>query len=217
MGELGFIADLCIASYDTFFTIIAFILRCFHKCHYKGVVSYTDNQLSPTIDERSLELPYIEHTNEPELIGYDILVTLQTSSDPAKLVLDIIRNPIVPQNMGNGGVVIDGSHVFLLEQLMRISPHIKPHVKEEALKLALDLKANIREGAESSLMILGFLLLLSNYGLASDFTEDEVLKLLEFSAQHKQAVELFHTLGFVDKISGTPYLNSNLYFLVEII
>ncbi|TKY67892.1 FRIGIDA protein 3 [Spatholobus suberectus] len=84
---------------------------------------------------------------------------------------------------------------------MRISPHVKPHVREEALKLALDLKANMRESAKNSLMILGFLLLLSNYGLASDFNEDEVLKLLEVAAQHKEAVELFRTLGFVDKIS----------------
>ncbi|TKY67888.1 FRIGIDA protein 3 [Spatholobus suberectus] len=159
------------------------------------------NQLSPTIDGRNLQLPYIEHTNEPELIDDDILVTLQTSSDPAKLVLDIIQNPIVPQNKGNEGVIIDGSHIFLLEQLMRISPHVKPHVREEALKLALDLKANMRESAKNSLMILGFLLLLSNYGLASDFNEDEVLKLLEVAAQHKEAVELFRTLGFVDKIS----------------
>nr|KYP68137.1 Involucrin [Cajanus cajan] len=159
-----------------------------------------DNRSSPTLDGRNLLLPYIEHTNEPELIGSDILVNLQTSSDPAKLVLDIIQNPIVPQNIGNEGVIIDGSHIFLLEQLMIISPPVKPHVREEALKLALDLKANMRESAENSLMILGFLLLLSNYGLASDFNEDEVLKLLELAAQHKQTVELFRTLGFVDKI-----------------
>ncbi|XP_061346950.1 uncharacterized protein LOC133292548, partial [Gastrolobium bilobum] len=100
----------------------------------------------------------------------------------------------------------------LQEQLMRMSPRIEPHVREEAvklaldlreeaMKLALDLKANMRANTENSLVVLGFLLLLSVYGLVSYFNEDEVLKLFEFAAQHKQAVSLFRTLGFVDKIS----------------
>ncbi|XP_061371648.1 COP1-interactive protein 1-like [Gastrolobium bilobum] len=161
-----------------------------------------DNQISPTIDGRDLQLLSDEQTNESELIDNEISVHLQTSLDPAKLVLDIIQNPIVPQNReGNEGVMIDGSHIFLLEQLMRMSPRIEPHVREEAMKLALDLKANMRANTENSLVVLGFLLLLSVYGLVSYFNEDEVLKLFEFAAQHKQAVSLFRTLGFVDKIS----------------
>jgi O-methyltransferase involved in polyketide biosynthesis len=51
-------------------------------------------------------------------------------------------------------------------------------------------------------MVLGFLLLLSIYGLVSYFNEDEVLELFAFVAQHKIAVELFGTFGFANKVSG---------------
>ncbi|KAK7244692.1 hypothetical protein RIF29_39517 [Crotalaria pallida] len=84
---------------------------------------------------------------------------------------------------------------------MRLSPHIKPYVRDEAMKLALDWKANIiPRTAENSVVVLGFLLLLTIYGLV--FNEDEVLKLFEVVAHYKHAVELFWTLGFGDKVSG---------------
>ncbi|XP_061365843.1 FRIGIDA-like protein 3 [Gastrolobium bilobum] len=141
-------------------------------------------------------------SDELEALDNDIIVNLQASSDPAKLVLDIIQNPIVPLcREGDNAITIDGSHIFLLEQLMRISPHVKPQIRLEAMKLALDLKANMKASIENSSMVLGFLLLLSIYGLVSLFDEDEVLRLFEFAAHHKQAVELFRTLGFADKIS----------------
>ncbi|MED6144296.1 hypothetical protein PIB30_014378 [Stylosanthes scabra] len=160
-----------------------------------------DNQSSPTIDGRTLELFVDESTNP----GDDILVHLQSSSDPAKLTLDIIKDPIVSHYENGAEVVtIDDSHVFVLEQLMRISPHIKPHVREEAMQLALDLKANLKASAENSSVVLGFLMFLSIYGLASSFDEDEVLRLLEIAAPHKQSVELFRILGFADKISEQP-------------
>ncbi|XP_057456835.1 uncharacterized protein LOC130747812 [Lotus japonicus] len=160
-----------------------------------------DNQICSTnADGRNLQLL----SNEPASIGHDILACLQTSSDPATLVLDIIYNAIVPQKRKeNEGVIIDWSHITLLDQLMRISPspHIRPQTRGAAKKLAMDLKANFYPIDENSSGVLGFLLLLSIYGLVSFFNEDEVLKLFELVAQHKLAVELFRTLGFSDKIS----------------
>jgi len=158
-----------------------------------AVASNTDDQLSPTIDGTSLQLLPSDETV--------ILVNLQESSDPAKVVLDIIINPIIPRCNEGDHAVIDGSSIFLLEQLMRISPKIKPGVREQALKLALHLKANMKN-TENSLVVLGFLLLLSVYELLTYFDEDEVLELFTFVAQHKTAVELFQTLGFANKLSG---------------
>ncbi|XP_057450739.1 uncharacterized protein LOC130742651 isoform X2 [Lotus japonicus] len=150
-----------------------------------------DNQLSPTMSE-----------DESESLDNEILIDLKATSDPSKVVLDIIQKPIIPHfKDGDDAVIMDSRHVFLLKQLLRISPHIKPYVREEAMKLALDLKANMRPSTKNSLEVLGFLLLLSIYGLVPSFDENEVLKLFEFAAQHKQAVELFQTLGFADKIS----------------
>jgi hypothetical protein len=160
-----------------------------------AVTSYMDNESSPSIDGKSFQLLPSEKNA--------ILVNLQESSDPSKIVLDIIQNPTIPPcKSGDNVVTIDECHIFLLEQLMRISPNIKPCVREDALKLALDMKANMKESTENSLMVLGFLLLLSIYGLVSYFNEDEVLELFAFVAQHKIAVELFGTLGFANKVSG---------------
>ncbi|XP_057453189.1 FRIGIDA-like protein 3 [Lotus japonicus] len=160
--------------------------------------SYTDNQLSPTIDGRSLQLPPSERTDEPESLEYSILDVLKTASDPSKVVLDFIQKPIVPPCMKGDNAI---SHIFVLEQLMHISPHVKPHLREEAMRLAHDLKANIREISENSLVALCFLQLLSIFGLLSSFAEDEVLEIFEFAAHHKQTVDLFRTLGFADKVS----------------
>jgi myosin protein heavy chain len=163
----------------------------------------SDDQLSPTIDGRSFHLFPFEEFDELESDGNDTLVNLlASSSDPSKDVLDIIQNPLIPRCNGDNVVIIDECHIDLLEKLMRISPHVKPHVREEAMKLALSLKAYIGENTENSVPVLGFLLLLSIYGLVSSFDEDEVLNLFGFVAQHKIAVELFGIMGLVHKISG---------------
>jgi len=115
------------------------------------------------------------------------------------------------------GLIIEKSQIFLLDQLTRISPHIDPDVKYEAMKLALELKETVRACAENSLVVLGFLLIWSSYELFphSNFNEDEVLKLFEVVAHHKEFVELFQTLGFVDKISGM-FLKDVLFRLSDI-
>jgi len=171
-----------------------------------AVASYMNDQLSPTIDGTSLQLDMSDKTDGVESLRSDIYVYLLESSDPSRLVLDIIQIPITPLcekgEKGDNVVVIDDSHIYLLEELMRISPTIKPCVREEALKLAHDLRAYIRENTENSLAVLGFLLLLSIYGLLTSFDEDEVLELFASVAQHKIAIELLETLGFANKVSG---------------
>jgi len=140
-------------------------------------------------------------SDRSELNDNGILVNLQTAPNPAQLVLDIIRNPKLRRDEG---IIIGKSQIFLLHQLTRNSPHIDPDIKYEAMNLALELKETARGCAENSLVVLGFLLLLSGYGLFPhfNFNEDEVLKLFEVVAHHKEAVELFWALGFVDKING---------------
>jgi len=154
--------------------------------------SNMDDQFSITIDGTSEE--------------FGILDNLQKSSDPAKLVLDIILNPTIPlPKKGDKAVIIDESRIYLMQKLMTISPDIKLCVRDEALKLAHELKANMKENTENSLEVLGFLMILSIYGLLTYFDEDEVFKLfasVASVAEYKIAVKLFRTLGFVNKVSG---------------
>jgi len=104
--------------------------------------------------------------------------------------------------MGDAIVIIEDRHICLLEELRRISPDIRPHAREEAMKLAVNLKANMKENNENSSVVLGFLLVLSIYGLVSFFDEEEVYRLFGLVSEHKIVVELFGSMGFADKISG---------------
>ncbi|QHO22684.1 hypothetical protein HN51_046513 [Arachis hypogaea] len=158
------------------------------------VANYTDNQSST--DEGSFRL----FASEPN--DTDILDVLRSSSDPAKVILDIMKDPMDSHDKkGDQAMAIDNNHIFLLEQLMKISPDIESHVREEAMELALNMKANMRLSTDNSLAVLSFLMILSIYKLVSSFDEDEVLKLFEIVAHHKPSIELFRMIGFADKIS----------------
>ena len=132
---------------------------------------------------------------------FGILDNLRESSDPTKLVLDIILNPTIPlPKKGDKAMIIDEGWIYLLEQLMTISPNIKSCVRDDVLKLAHELKPNMKENSENSSEVFGFLLILSIYGLLTSFDEDEVLELFAFVAKYKRAVELFETQGFANKV-----------------
>ncbi|MED6194114.1 hypothetical protein PIB30_025499 [Stylosanthes scabra] len=171
----------------------ALFVRSF-KQKKQQVANYTDNHSST--DGGSFPL----FSSDPK--DADILDILRSSSDPAKVILDIMKDSIDSNcKKGDQAMAIDDSHIFLLEHLMKISPHIKSHVREEAMELVLHMKANMRLSTDNSLVVLSFLMILSIYKLVSSFNEDEVLKLFEIVAHHKPAIELFRMLGFADKIS----------------
>ncbi|XP_020972471.1 uncharacterized protein LOC107626723 [Arachis ipaensis] len=160
-----------------------------------------DNQPSSPSDGRSLQSLSNEQTNEVESCDNEVLAQLRSCPDPAKLILNILKNPIVPHcKMEDEVIAIDESQIFLLQQLMQLSPHIKPHVRDEAMELALNMKASMTRNIENPNMVLGFLQILSAYGLVSSFNGDEVFKHFEIISQHKQAVELFQMLGLKGKI-----------------
>ncbi|XP_052109314.1 uncharacterized protein LOC107462472 [Arachis duranensis] len=179
----------------------------FQRKQYKAVEkSYVvkkeqDNQPSSASDGRSLQSLANEQMNELESCDNEVLAQLRSCPDPAKLILNILKNPIVPHcKMEDEVIAIDESQIFLLQQLMQLSPHIKPHVRDEAMELALNMKASMARNIENPNMVLGFLQILSAYGLVSSFNGDEVFKHFEIISQHKQAVELFQMLGLKGKI-----------------
>jgi hypothetical protein len=144
--------------------IVIIIYCCF--CKYEelnyllskyAVESYMDDQLSRTIGGTSLQLDTSEKTGGVESLYNGILVSMRESSDPSKLVLDMILNHVDPLcQKGDNAVIIADYQIDLLEQLMRTSPKIETCVKKEALKLARDLKANMKENTENSLAVLGW-------------------------------------------------------------
>ncbi|KAK4379022.1 hypothetical protein RND71_000884 [Anisodus tanguticus] len=94
--------------------------------------------------------------------------------------------------------IIRQSCILLLEQLMELSPGIKPEAKLEASKLAFAWKVKMMAEMENHLAILGFLLLLGCYRLASAFDKDELESLYDKVARHVNTSEICHVLGSDD-------------------
>lgn len=126
------------------------------------------------VDAISLRVFLSENSEDHEVLGYDIFNVLKLSKEPAKLVLDAIQGLDPPllemgyKHYESPGVM--SSCILLLEQLMKQSPEIKPRVKEAAMKLACDWRAKMR----APVQVLGFLHLISAYGLNSSFDTSEL-------------------------------------------
>ncbi|KAF8019413.1 hypothetical protein BT93_G0174 [Corymbia citriodora subsp. variegata] len=144
----------------------------------------------PTILARNDLQLFQTELNENAMICEEISQTLQNSSDPAKIVLDVIVGSSTQysssKDMNLQKDVMRG-HIVLLEQLMRISPSITHEVKEGAMKLAREWKAKLPGKPESSLEVLAFQNFLAAYNLLSLFNDAPLLG---------------QTLGPVNEITG---------------
>ncbi|PRQ42020.1 hypothetical protein RchiOBHm_Chr3g0453091 [Rosa chinensis] len=135
----------------------------------------------------------------------NLLVTLKSSSDPAKLVLDSMQGSLT-YYWRNGDVsskekVVSGN-ITLLKILMGLSTHVGPHLKENATNLASQWKEKLSADTVDSSESLGYLLFIAMYGLLGTLHEDEIVMLLRRVSQHKRSLELCQTHGFANYIPG---------------
>uniref|UniRef100_A0A2N9EFP1 FRIGIDA-like protein n=1 Tax=Fagus sylvatica TaxID=28930 RepID=A0A2N9EFP1_FAGSY len=146
-----------------------------------------------------------EQLNGPDVMGNEILSSLQMSLNPAKLVLNVMQGSF-PHIWEKGDTGFEAgvmkNYILMLEHLKRVSPQIHPQIKEEAIKLAVEWKVKLTASTTNSLEVLAFLQLLATYELSSSFNGDEILKLFEVVAEYKQALEVCQSLGFLDQIPG---------------
>lgn len=101
---------------------------------------------------------------------------LRCSSDPAKLVLDVVPEFYLQLDDIQGDTNKECCN-FLLELLMKLSPDITPLVKEAAVNLAAAWKARLAREGNKPFNVFCFLKFLAAYGLASSFEADELLSL----------------------------------------
>ncbi|XP_048137428.1 GRIP1-associated protein 1 isoform X6 [Rhodamnia argentea] len=150
----------------------------------------------PILARNDLPLSHTELSNENAMICKEILHTLQNSSDPAKLVLDVIAGSCA-QNSKDMNLQTHAmrSQIFLLEQLVRISPSITHEVKEGAMKLAREWKAKLSDRPESPLEVLAFQQFLAAYDLRSLFNDAPLLG---------------QTLGLVNEITAPASIPASL-------
>ncbi|WOH04506.1 hypothetical protein DCAR_0623915 [Daucus carota subsp. sativus] len=147
---------------------------------------------------KSLQVFLSENSEDHELLGYDIFNFLKLLKDPAKLVLNTIKGfdtPLLERDKYYESPVFMKSCILLLEQFMKQSPEIEPHVKEDAKKLACNWRVKMR----TPVQVLGFLHLISAYGLILSFEVSELERHFEFVSCIKHAPELCQVFRFSDK------------------
>nr|XP_011466363.1 PREDICTED: FRIGIDA-like protein 5 isoform X2 [Fragaria vesca subsp. vesca] len=136
-------------------------------------------------------------------IKKNLLVALQSSSDPAKLALDMMQRSFTyywsHRDVSSKEKVVS-SNISLLKTLMGLSIHVGPHLKENATNLASQWRAQLIADAEDSLESLGYLLFIAMYGLVATLPEDEIIMLLRRVSQHRQSLLLCQTHPFADYI-----------------
>ncbi|XP_050224657.1 FRIGIDA-like protein 5 [Mercurialis annua] len=171
--------------------------------HVKSDSAMEANHVSfrVTMDGKALIIFLNDYCNDRDSIRQELLSSLCLSKNPAKIVLEAV------QGFYKGGLGFDegiarGSCVFLLEILMQIRPEIRHDVRSEAMELSLDWIKRMKKDSEDSVEVLGCLLLLGSYRLASGFDADELFRCLKIVAHHSQALELLRALDLADKVSG---------------
>ncbi|KAL5566210.1 hypothetical protein UlMin_029374 [Ulmus minor] len=154
-------------------------------------------------DGKCLQVLLNQHFKMQDSVGSEILRVLGASSEPAKLVLDAMKD-FYPSHLSGGNAQFDlsivrRSCILLLEQLMKASPQIDPRVREEAMTLAGAWKGKMTAATENYLEVLGFLQLLATYRLASAFDADELHKLVDIVNQQRPESKLCAALCIADK------------------
>ncbi|KAM1802248.1 hypothetical protein TB2_032984 [Malus domestica] len=162
------------------------------------VPSTSSNQSGVNMDGRGLLLFINEHLKRYVVLGSEISAVLQASPDPAKLVLDAMQgfyhaNSSVDESECDFESITRMTCSLLLENLKSVSPQINPEVREEAIKLAGDWKVKMR--TDNCLEVLGFLRLVSTYGITSFYDAKELQSLCAIVAKDERTTELSWAFG----------------------
>ncbi|XP_063942719.1 FRIGIDA-like protein 5 [Daucus carota subsp. sativus] len=157
------------------------------------------------MDGKSLQLFLNENVEDHGLICNYVFNSLKVSREPAKLVLDAIQGYFEMGDKQFKSPAFMRSCILLLEQLMKLSPEIKPEVKEDAMKLALEWKETTRTPLE----ILGFLHLITAYGLNSNFERSELEGFFETVSYLPHAPQLCRLVRFSEVTSNHAMVSSS--------
>uniref|UniRef100_A0A0D6R4M1 FRIGIDA-like protein n=1 Tax=Araucaria cunninghamii TaxID=56994 RepID=A0A0D6R4M1_ARACU len=153
----------------------------------------------------------------------EVPAALRLAMDPARLVLDALEGfypPNLKSNQGNktetGLPAKRRSCILLLESLVPLLvdsttghdlPDAASDIKEQAKIIADDWKSKLADvdidaSNGNSLEAQAFLQLLATFGIASDYDEEELCKLVLAVSRRRQTPELCQSLGLAAKMPG---------------
>ncbi|KAK9691823.1 hypothetical protein RND81_09G222400 [Saponaria officinalis] len=159
-----------------------------------------------SMDANGVRSYLIEHVKEYDVLQDKIVDALGYASDAAKLVLNVCNICVTDQDK-NRADVNNTVFIFVLKQLMKLSPSISPEVTTEAKNFADFLKARLK-GTNSPVLNYRFLQFLASYKLSNSYHPDELFsyfKVFYFGEEVYRPDEnafLCFALGLAKKIPG---------------
>ncbi|CAN1196612.1 Truncated FRIGIDA-like protein 1 [Linum perenne] len=174
-------------------------------------VNDRNKKVSLAVVALNLQLELNRHFRNHDHLQREVFTLIKSSADPAKLVLEAMNGfyPKFAEHRANEYAMsfVRRTCINLLEHLLKLRPPITNDVREEAMKLAMEWKAELMSEPTTSLEVLGFLQLVSAFGIAPDFNNDEVKKLLVSNLPRQgNGIETWRSLGIImdDLTEGKP-------------
>ncbi|KAL2942319.1 FRIGIDA-like protein 5 [Bienertia sinuspersici] len=161
--------------------------------------------LCKNMDVEGVRSYLMERVQEQKTLQKKMLDALRCAPDPAKLALDVFRS--FHRILQNKCQVRANktSCIFLLKQLLKLSPPLTYDVKVEARKFADYFRGTLK-GSNSATDSFGFLLLLATFKLGKMYRADDLLSLFNVFYngddiyQLEENSYLCYELGLLNKI-----------------
>ncbi|KAL5548552.1 hypothetical protein UlMin_003783 [Ulmus minor] len=158
------------------------------------------------MDGKGLRKYVSETSKERNRIRTELPEAIRVAPDPAAMVLEAMEG-FYRENEENKGdrdlelSSVRRSCVLLLEQLMDVCSDVGSVTREKAKKVAMEWREKrSKDVDENPLESLGFLHLVTAYGLVKEFDMDDIVDCLVIIARYKQALDLCRKVGLGTKI-----------------
>ncbi|XP_074320872.1 uncharacterized protein LOC141657509 [Silene latifolia] len=156
--------------------------------------------LCKAMSGRNLQMLLNDRFMEHQSMMEKLCNALKQSNDPAKLVLSAIYGFYPPhlERPGSSGFdtrAVRTSCVLLLEYLMNMNACVSEAVKNEAIWVARRWRHGMVAEGITSIVVLGFLLLLAAYNLGSNYEATELQGFYEMIYHHRLASDIGVRLG----------------------
>ncbi|EFJ36709.1 hypothetical protein SELMODRAFT_76871 [Selaginella moellendorffii] len=182
--------------------------------------------LCENMDGEGLRRYVSEHRKDVSALRLELPVAIRCAIDPARLVLDALEGYSIPSDSESGGggdrkesgvsanrracvLILESAGSALADPVLGVEHPVVPfNIKERAKELAGRWKSRMdvlkdSSGAvasENSLDAQVFLQLLATYGIASEYDDEELCRLVTTVARRRQSPALCRALGLAPKI-----------------
>ncbi|XP_050205328.1 FRIGIDA-like protein 3 [Mercurialis annua] len=185
------------------------------------VLSYPELiKLCEAMDSEGLHKFVSDNRKNLAVLKEEIPIALKAAENPAQLILNSLEDfypieiPNVDGKKDSGLLGLRRTCIMLMECLSILLMHtdllsdlISKDIKEQAKEIAEEWKPkldalDVDASNGNSLEAHAFLQLLATFGIASDFHEEELTRLIPMVSRRRQAAELCRFLGLSEKMPG---------------